>query len=240
MDKDLAQKAINYALNGNWKSAIEVNELILQDNPDDVDALNRIARANSELGFYLKARKNTNKVLKIDPYNPIALKNLNRWKGLNKSDVVKSKSTDADSFLEEPGKTKILPLINLGSNKERVKLDCGDELKFNFHGHRVSLITQDGKYIGRLPDDIGSRIKKLTQLGYEYLALVKCNEENELKIFIREVIKPDLPNTPTSFPTEKITYIPYANPDLINKTDFTVSTNEDGATTENPGLQVDI
>ncbi len=49
MDVSLAQKAIDLALQGKWIEAIDVNEEILKENPRDVDAFNRIAKARSDL-----------------------------------------------------------------------------------------------------------------------------------------------------------------------------------------------
>jgi len=57
MNEDLAQKAIAAAVKANWKDAIDLNKQILKDDPKDVDALNRLARAFSEMGEIIKAQK---------------------------------------------------------------------------------------------------------------------------------------------------------------------------------------
>jgi len=66
MDSDLAQEAINAALNEDWKKAILINTSIIKIEPTDVDALNRLARAYAETGNTVKAKIITKKVLKID------------------------------------------------------------------------------------------------------------------------------------------------------------------------------
>jgi tetratricopeptide (TPR) repeat protein len=157
MQKDLTQAAINAALSGNWSQALEINLQILGDDTKNVDALNRLARAYAETGNLISARKYAKSALKIDPYNTIAQKCLDKWKGLKKGDTYKSGPSSAHIFLEEPGKTKIVSLLHVGSSKILARLDAGDELKLNTRGHRVTVCSQDGKYVGRVPDDLSAR-----------------------------------------------------------------------------------
>lgn len=217
MDKDLAQNAVSEAIAGNWEKALSINKLILKGKPKDVDALNRLARAYAELGNLQKARTTAKKVTKIDPFNPIALKSVEKWKGLKRGETLTSGPASARAFLEEPGKTKIVSLIHLGDDKVIAKLDSGDEVKFNPRSHRISILSADGKYIGRLADDLSARLKKLMGLGNEYHAYVKSADSKEVKIFLRETKRvkklADIP----SFSTEKIDYVSFAPPELVHK-----------------------
>ncbi|MEK7550748.1 MAG: hypothetical protein AAB535_03110 [Patescibacteria group bacterium] len=213
METALSQKAIQEALSGNWNEALKSNFLILKENPKEVDALNRCARAHKELGQILKARQFAHKVLKIDSVNPIALKCLERWKTLKTTDKSFPSSISTESFLEEPGITKIVPLMHLGDIQVLAKLDSGDEVNFQVHPHRVSVITQDKKYIGRLPDDLSARLRKLIKLGNIYQVLVKNVEGHDVKIFIRELKTTGIP----SFPIEKIEYVSFTAPELVHK-----------------------
>lgn len=213
----LTQKAIANALKGKWKEALAINTEILNETPDDIDALNRLARAYSELGDFAKARKAARRVLKIDRYNKIAQKCLEKWKGLNKGETTKSGKISASLFLEEPGKTKIINLLNVSSSKILAKIDSGDELELNLHGHKVSVITKDNTYVGKLPDDIGTKLKKLIKMGNKYKILAKSISPNQVKVFIRETeSNPKTANIP-SFPAEKINYIPFTAPELVHK-----------------------
>lgn len=217
MDKDLAQEAIDLALSGKWDKAIDVNEVILKENKNDIEALNRLARAYSEIGKISKARKTAKEVLQVDPFNTIAAKALEKWKGLKHGDTYKSGPSSAQSFLEEPGKTKILNLLHPGSPKLIAKLDAGDEVKLNAHSHKVPVCTKDGKYVGRLPDDLAARLRKLIKFGNEYKAYVKSVNKQEVKIFIRETKRvPKLTDIP-SFSTDKIDYISFTPPELVHK-----------------------
>ena len=217
MDKNLAQEAIHAALSGNWQKALSLNQEILKNEPNDVEALNRLARAYSEIGNLKKAKETAQKVLKNDPSNSIASKALEKWKSLKKSDTHTQKPSDPQIYLEEPGKTKILNLLNLGGPKILAKLDAGDEVKLNSHAHKVSVNTFDGKYIGKLPDDISARLRKLISLGNEYQVFIKSIDKNCIKIFIRETKRvSSLSDTP-SFSSERIDYVSFTPPELVHR-----------------------
>lgn len=223
MNPSLAQQAVTSALSGNWDMAIEMNLAILKDNPKDLDALNRLARAYAEKGQIGKAREEAEKVIKLDPFNSIATKALRKWKDLKKGEACSSTLSDPEAFLEESGKTKILPLMHLGSQEVIAKLDSGDEIKLDYHCHRIAAVTKDGKYIGRFPDDISSRIKRLVALGNEYQSLIKSIDPNEVTVFVREVARGAKAKDTISFPAEKIEYTSFTSPSLIRKEEDTVT-----------------
>jgi hypothetical protein len=228
MKEDTAQKAIKLALAGEWEKAIKVNKKILKETPKDTDALNRLARAYAEVGNLKKAKETAKKVLKIDPFNNIAQKALSKWKSLKKSGDKSQVASSAEAFLEEPGKTKIVSLLHLGAPKTLAGLDTGDELKLNTHKHRVSVTTQDGKYVGRLADDISARLRELVRYGNEYQVLVKSIDPQEsVKVFIREIKRsPKLSDIP-SFSTEKIDYISFTPPELVHKKDVEIPQDDE-------------
>lgn len=214
---DLSQKAVSLALKCKWEEAVLTNLEILKSQKDDIDALNRLARACAESGDSKKARKTCLKVLSIDPHNQIALKALSKYKK-NKVNTrtVADRSASPSTFLEESGKTKIISLLNLGDIKLISVLDAGDKVLMTTHSHRVCITTSDGKYIGRIPDDLAARLKTLVKGGNQYLIYIKSIENKSVKVFIKEVSRgKDFINT-QSFPTEKIDYISYAPPELVN------------------------
>ena len=218
MDRKLAQKAISAALKANWEEAVRLNKLILKQDSKDVDALNRLARAHVELGEIGKAKKIAQKTLKIDPFNTIAAKSLQKWRKLRKGEKTGKATLSAGAFLEEPGKTKMVSLLHLGDSKKvLVKLDAGDEVRFKSGSHRVSVYTLDGKYIGRLPDDLSARLRKLIRRGNEYQVLIKSSEPQEVKVFIRETKRAKKFADTPSFSTEKIDYISFTLPELVHK-----------------------
>jgi tetratricopeptide (TPR) repeat protein len=226
MDVDLAQKAVSAALEANWKEAVTLNQQILKESPEDIDALNRLSRAYAELGNIKKAKQISERVLKFDPFNSIAAKALSKWKGA-RAKATTTALTPADAFLEEPGKTKMLSLIHLGDAKVTSKLAAGEVVEFTPHSHRVSVLTQDGKYLGRLPDDISARLRKLIASGYQYKVLVKSTNPGEVKVFIREMARPENHAESPSFPAEKIDYISFTPPELVHKKEALVGVSEE-------------
>ncbi len=232
MIDDLAQDAIAHALSGNWEKALLTNQKILEHSPQDVDALNRVARAYAELGNIQKARETMEKAFKLDPFNTIAQKALERWKDMKNGDGTSSGPISSQAFLEEPGKTKIIALMHLGGHETIAEVDSGDEVLFNCHSHRVSVTCINGKYIGRLPDDLSARVKKLTGLGYEYRSFIKSVDKNEVKIFIKETKRPTKLSDIPSFPTEKINYISFTPPELLQEE----TSSDDGEDMESDGM----
>jgi tetratricopeptide (TPR) repeat protein len=219
MESELAQEAIEKALAGNWKKAIELNKKILEIDPVNTDALNRLARAYAEEGNFTKARQYAEKVVKIDHFNTIAVKSLEKWRSLKKGETYTSGTPSAQSFLEEPGKTKIVSLMHIGDPKLLAKLDSGDEMQLNNHGHRASITTPDGKYVGRLPDDLSSRLRKLMRFGNKYRVFIKASDSKEVKVFIRETYRAKELSDVASFSSEKIDYVSFTPPELVHDKD---------------------
>lgn len=205
MIDQLAQKAITAAIACDWQQAIGINEQIIKISPENTAALNRAARAYLKLGDISKAKELSEKVLAIDPMNSIAEKCLQKCTTLlqNGSQIseVQGEVYSLESiFLEEPGKTKIVSLIHTGDAEILASLQCGDPVRLMPRMHRVSITTLEETYVGRLPDDIASRLIYLVGKGNDYQAFVKTATCETVKIFIREVVRaPELTNT-HSFP----------------------------------------
>jgi tetratricopeptide (TPR) repeat protein len=202
MYDNLARRAINAALANEWDLAREVNLTILQDSPNDADALNRLARAHMQLGDYDSAVECANKVLTIDPLNPIATRCSSKCNALKGHGLTNNNSVGTDYvFLEVPGKTKIASLINLCDNAILARLDAGCQVNMKPTAHKVTITAFENIYIGRFPDDLAMRIIYLIKNGNEYTTHIKSVTENDIKIFINEVKKaPGIAHIP-SFPT---------------------------------------
>lgn len=232
MDNSANQKAINLALAGKWEEAVKANLEILADTPDDVDALNRLGRAYTELGKFEEARRASEKVLKIDPFNSIALKSQERLKSAKEGSAPISNPgvvSSPEAFLEESGKTKLVTLLNLGENDILTSLDPGEEVKFICYPHKISVATLDGRYIGRLPDDIAARLRNLIKAGNKYQVLIKSIATKNVTVFVREISgNPQTADTP-SFPPERINYVSFTPPELVHKDIPNVETTEESS-----------
>ena len=187
----LAMQAIGAAVSLKWDEALKINRKILSLAKNDVEALNRLALAQTCLGKTLEAQRTYKKVLAIDPYNIIAKKNLEK---LTKSNGYKTTANhnghDHDLsrlFLFEPGKTKLISLLNLAPPQVLAVLNCGDEVLINPKNHSVTITNTDNVYLGALPDDLAHRLIAFIAGGNRYDAYVKATTLKSLTIFIREV-----------------------------------------------------
>lgn len=216
MNSDLAQKAIDLALAGCWDEVIKINEELLLLYPDDTDIMNRLAKAYFEFGNIKKARLTLGKVLKLSPTDPIANRNLTKWKGVLASKKISRAKNQAIDFIEEPGKTKIVTLLNLGDKNVIGSHSAGDEVKITPHAHRVCVITTDGKYVGRLPDDLAARLIRLTKAGNTYDVFIKSIDSVCIKVFIRETFKNKQMSNIQSFPPEVVRNLESSDEALSN------------------------
>lgn len=196
-DNSLAKLAIQAALEGNWEKAAKINQKILAANPHDADALNRLARACGELGNAEKAKKCYQQVLQLDPANTIALKNL---KMLTKSENGHSqngvsangnghKNLPLDIFLAEPGRTKLVNLVNVAPSTTLAKLTAAEKVKMVFKKHQVAIETENGEYLGAIPDDLAHYLISLARLGNDYEVYVKAVRPNSVSILIWEKLR---------------------------------------------------
>lgn len=185
----LKNQAIQTALKGNWEEAINLNKSLVQEDPSDIDALNRLALAYTIVGKIKEAKSSYQKVLVIDSLNAIATRNLKKLKergeqGTNGNAI----KTINNKFLEEPGKTKVVELVNIAQPKITENLSIGQSLNLSIKRLKI-FISEDKQYIGVLPDDIARRLIKFIKGGCSYEAYVKSANAHKVSIFIKEIKK---------------------------------------------------
>lgn len=187
MDTSLEDQAIDSALKCDWNQAIKLNKLILQECPEDIEALNRLARAYFETGNVKGAKNTTGLVLKIEPLNKIAEKAIIKYKtNLSRSKNISEHNIDVSDFIEESGTTKQTLLLNICSENLISSLNSGDELLLSTHSHKVSVATLNKKYVGKLADDLSARIRALTKNGYQFKTIIKSADKQCIRIIIKE------------------------------------------------------
>jgi hypothetical protein len=227
---DLDQKAVQLALEGRWKEAIQANLSILKVNSKHIDALNRLGRAYQEIGLKTNAANCYQKVLKLDKFNTIAIRNIALVKAAKaiRSSGQSTSNLSLTMFLEEPGLTRTVHLTRLGDPKSISGLHPGEQVQIVSRQHTVCAISNRGIYVGRLPDDLSSRMRTLLAGGNKYSAWIRTIDAKSVKIFIRETFRsPKFQNTP-SFPlTEKLTYAAFTPPELVHEEKPDVSATED-------------
>ncbi len=187
----LKDQAIKCALNNNWTEAIQVNQAILEENPKDIDALNRLGYSYLKYHDYKKSKEIFETVVSLDKTNPIAIKNLKKIQALSGNNVGENKNiNNIDGlFIQETGKTKAIELRNLADKKILLLLETADEVNLVIKRSKVFVQKPDKTYIGMLPDDIGMRLISLINGGNEYHAFVMSADDKKVTIFVREVKK---------------------------------------------------
>lgn len=197
----LARRAIAAALANDWASALSANLEILKDEKQDVDALNRAAKAYLQMGDIKNAVACSEEVIAIDPLNPIAERCLVKCSALGAGGAIPSASFSPNNiFLEVPGKTKIVSLVNLCETVSLARLNAGEVVQMIPKMHKVTVATTDEAYIGRLPDDLAIRIIYFYRNGNEYEACIKSVSEAEVKVFIKETKRSETLAHLPSFP----------------------------------------
>lgn len=182
----LKNQAIQIALTGNWIEAIAINKQILEENPTDLDTLNRLAFAYTITGQTKEAKDTYQQVLEIDAANPIALKNLKRL-GPSGNKTKPSLHISTNMFLEESGKTKIVSLVNTAPAPVIKTLQMGQLLTLCIKRSKIFVQEEQKQFVGMLPDDIGKRLIKFLEGGNIYESYVKSAHDHEVVIFIKEV-----------------------------------------------------
>lgn len=217
---NLHRLAIDAALCCNWQQALLLNKQLIKLDPDNIDCLNRLAKAYLELGKYQLAKKICQAVLKLDAYNSIAQKNLQKTttvrKGSNK--LFGNGETAVVSptlFLEEPGKTKLVPLIKVAEPHKLLALSCGVEVTLVPKNRGVTVVCGN-LYLGVLPDDTAFHLLRLLKGGNHYQAIIKSTRSNGITILIRETFRSKKFKNQASFLDENQPSVPRSERVIIS------------------------
>jgi tetratricopeptide (TPR) repeat protein len=195
---NLHRLAIDAALKCQWSEALEINKQIIKLEPENVDCLNRLAKAYMELGKYALAKKTYEDALKLDPYNTIAEKNIKKVASFKKNgtnghanglDSSQSMGLHPDFFLEEPGTTRMVNLIKCAEPAKLLTLSPGQVVNLVTKNKAVYITDGHNQYLGVLPDDTGFHLRKLISGGNKYMSLIKSIKSNGLTILIKEIYR---------------------------------------------------
>lgn len=202
---NLQEKAINAALKGDFKKAIQLNLIMIKNNPQDLDACLRLGFAYLQMSDFKKARVYYQKALKIQKTNLIAQTNLEKInilekRGKTRQDKITILSFDPNLFLNVAGKTKVVTLINLGNINILAKLKIGQRIYLKIKKRRVEIRNENNEYIGALPDDISKRLIFFIEAKSIYRAYIKEALKNQVDVFLKEEKKGKKVATYASFP----------------------------------------
>ena len=189
--KERAKKAIALAMHSRWEAAVELNQAILEEFPDDLETYNRLGKSLSELGRNREAKAAFTHALEISPHNSIARKNLERLTRLgDETPAVNVRaSTAPHDFIEESGKTVITSLVNLASPEVLLKLAPGHPVQLELGGSGLKVTAPAGEYVGQVEPRLATRLCRLMTGGNRYDARATSVGEAELTVIIRGVHK---------------------------------------------------
>lgn len=216
----LAKKAINAALNGNWNTAIQINEEILSKNPTDIDAKLRLGRAFIQTKQTQKAKKMFSEVLKLDPINQVAKKNL----GLISKKISgggENNQQSARSLIKEPGTSQEVA-INLSHSRITAEdFSPGDPLTLRINKKSVSIYKTEGKKVTLISAIKENSLVRKINVVKSKKGLIKANfiRGTGKKAYI--LFKCTIP----VFKSEKQDVRPYLKKGSINEPDLEITDN---------------
>ncbi len=199
-----AEEARKLAIAGEWQSAIDVNRLILEAAPRDVEAMNRLGKALMELGNLDEAIDVYRQALALDSSNVIAQRNAGRLEQLISAKAAGASAAtaahragnavQASVFVEEVGKTFITDLIRPTVDAILTQLAPADEVELQVDGKNVTVLDQHGNNLGQLEPKIAQRMIRLLETGNRFKAYVVALTGMTTRIILREISHdPDSP-----------------------------------------------
>ena len=204
--KQLIEDARKVALAGNWSEAITINQTILERNPRDAEAYNRIGRAYLELHDYNAAIDAYTQSLKNDKANIIARRNLQRLELLRRAsnDAAPSGAIAPRSavFIEEVGRTWVDELHNSLELEQLALVSPGEQLLLEIVDGTLFVTTTEGQRLGEIDGKTAERVIQLMSNGNQYEVYALGISSRSLRVILREVYR-DLRNgSLVSFPRQ--------------------------------------
>ena len=184
----LEKQAIDNAVNGQWKEAINFNESIIKIDKKNIETYLRLGFAYLQTNKIKKAKKYYLQVLKLQPNNNLIKKNLERIKILESKKLTYLKTSPLDPllFIDIPGKTKTVSLVNCGPKSVLAKLTVGQRVFLSSKKRRIEIRTEDKEYAGCLPDDLSKRLAIFIKNGCLFSVYVKETSLKNTVVLLKE------------------------------------------------------
>ncbi|PIZ65449.1 hypothetical protein COY14_02435 [Candidatus Roizmanbacteria bacterium CG_4_10_14_0_2_um_filter_36_9] len=196
--------AIEAAANADWLEAIKQNKRIIKIEKDNLFAHLRLGFALMQQNNLVAAKKAYQVVLKLQPKNNIAEEHLEKISILSEKNKKRNNTTfkfNPDLFIDIPGKTRTVHLVNLGHKEDLAGISIGEEVIMKEKRRKLEVRTQNDEYIGFLPDDISKRLTYFINEKSLYSAHIKEVGLLDVAIFIRELSKGQKVRLYPSFPS---------------------------------------
>lgn len=204
----LEQQAVDAAIAIDWGTAIILNKKILKLDPANIGAQLRLGFIYLQTNDLEHAKKQYKSVLRLQPANSIAQENIEKIKVLEEAGdhvaIEKDLNFNPNLFLDVPGKTKTVALVNVGQKNILAQLTVGEEVYLKPKKHKIEVRTKTNEFLGYLPDDLSKRLELFLLGQSEYKAFIKEVSLSRVSIFIREEKRGKKVLRFTSFPKDTL------------------------------------
>src|SRR5207253_10770930 len=156
-----------------------------------------------ELGRLDEAKAAFAEVLRIEPYNPIALRGNSRVATLQEHKTkpfTTTTKTQPRRYIEDMGKTGIRRLINPAPTHVLAKYSPGAECELREQEGLLAVHARDGELVGFLEPKVGRRLIDLIRTGNHYVAAIVSTDPQNPRIAIREIFSSAENASRISFP----------------------------------------
>lgn len=200
---NLEKQAINNAMNGQWIEAIVFNENIIKIDKKNIEAYLRLGFAYLQTNKIKKAKQYYMLALKIQPNNSFIKKNLEKIKILESKKLTYANNVPVDPllFVDIPGKTKTVNLVNCGPKSVLAKLTVGQKVFLISKKRKVEIRTENKEYAGCLPDDLSKRLAIFIKNGSVFSVYIKETSLKNIVVLVKEEKKGAKVTRFIAFPT---------------------------------------
>ena len=198
-----SREAISLAMESRWEEAVAVNESLLQLEPDDIDASNRLGKALSELGDWSGARAAFERSVALSPHNAIARKNLERLARRKEAPLPNGRAQRLTPhlFVGESGKSTQVHLQDTPDTSVLAGVSPGTAIELRPADGRLGVYGLDGQCLGLLPPPVSRRLMRLMSGGNQYQAAVASVNGEQVSVVLRESYQHPSLRGVVSFPT---------------------------------------
>jgi len=189
MRKQMSDQAIRLAGASRWQDAANVNKEFIRIFGDESEALNRLGKAQMELGQITAARESYGRAITLDSTNTIARRNLDRLASMKDTSASAANPSQLDTklFVEETG-TAAVAKLQATDPAVSAQMDAGDVVELRVQGNAVNVHSVKGDYIGMVEPRVGLRLSKAMNSGNQYAAAL-VTIEGGIKVMIRETFQ---------------------------------------------------
>ncbi len=205
--RQVVEEARRAALEGEWDVAIDINKELLERDPKDAAAYNRLGRAYLEKQDYAAAYEAYYDALKSDPANLISRRNLQRLEHLRSGETPPAEAPATIFprtlvFIEEVGKTWVDELVNPAPMIELAEIYAGQKLELVPEGNRLTVHDASGRRIGEVEAKTAERVMQLMAGGNVYEVYALGPSAASIRVILREVFRDPSLAGQISFPRQ--------------------------------------